>query len=155
MSVITYRDGIMAADSRAYSGGHRPIGRKQKIRRLDDGSLVGVGTAAVGLSEWLHEWVQDGCNETLSLPTGHSAAEFTVLKVTPDGRAFLASDALAMAGPIEAPYFAVGSGASYALGAMAYGASATEAAAIAAEMDPLCGAPISYTTHDSEDVRWL
>lgn len=155
MSVITYRDGIMAADSRAYSGGHRPIGRKVKIRRLEDKTLVGITSGAVGLAEWLHQWVQDGCLETMPLPPGHADAEFNILHVMSDGRALFCADALTTTGPLEAPFFAIDSGASYALGAMAHGASATEAAAIAAEMDPLCGAPICYLTHDSGDVVWL
>ena len=48
MTIIAYRDGIMAADSRAYTGDPDPIGVKQKIR-WHDGELLGASSRAVGI----------------------------------------------------------------------------------------------------------
>lgn len=48
MTTIAYRNGVMAADTRAYSGGKLPIGTKTKIERLEDGTLLGVSSITPG-----------------------------------------------------------------------------------------------------------
>jgi len=65
-----------------------------------------------------------------------------VLMVKPNGELFLAEDGLYFSGPIQCEYHAVGSGAKYALGAMAVGASAAQAVEVAARFDPHCGGAV-------------
>lgn len=49
MTTIVYRAGTMAADSRAWGFDKAFIGEKTKVFRLDDGRLLGVSTAVIGL----------------------------------------------------------------------------------------------------------
>ena len=153
MSVIVYRDGVLASDSRAYSGSLRPIGRKRKTRRLDCGTLVGVTASVPGILEWILEWYGEGAEPLAPLPAGDYDRSFSLLAVRPDGQAFFAYDALALSGPLAGDYFAIGSGASYALGALYHGASAEEAVAAAVGLDPLCGGPVDALRHAVESDK--
>lgn len=42
MTTVVYRDGVMAADSRAYAGYNTTLGSKSKIRKLADGTLLTI-----------------------------------------------------------------------------------------------------------------
>lgn len=56
MTIIAYKDGIMAADTASFSNAWRLRSIRPKITRLDDGSLVGcAGSSAVicAYMEWL------------------------------------------------------------------------------------------------------
>lgn len=139
MSVVTYRDNMMVADSRAYSGSHRPIGNKLKLAALDDGSVVGVVSGTVGLTEAIIKWIKSP--DTEDFPSDGETS-FDALVVNPQGEATFYSDTPYPSGPLKADYFAIGTGASYALGAMAHGATAAQACAIAARHDPLSGFPL-------------
>lgn len=57
--------------------------------------------------------------------------------LSPDGDVFYHEGAFLC--KAEAPFFAIGSGSKYALGAMAHGATAFEAARVACELDCSCG----------------
>jgi hypothetical protein len=134
MTTIVYRDGVLASDSRAYSGDKTPIGWKKKIHRLADGTLLGVSTTSVGGDAQVRRWVEGGCqvvtNDSLK------PESFTALMVRPDGGVFYASNNLEWSGPLTGAFWAIGSGEHFALGAMAVGASAEQAVAAAIELDP-------------------
>lgn len=134
MTTIAYRSGVMAADTRAYSGDKVPIGWKRKIHCLADGTLLGVSTTSVGGDALVRRWVEAGCAE----PTNDSLKpeSFSALMVRPNGEVFYACNNLEWSGPLTAEFLAIGSGDQFALGAMAAGASAVKAIAIAIELDP-------------------
>lgn len=150
MSTIAYRDGKMAADSRAYAGSSDPIGSKQKIFRLDDGTLIGVSTTRPGVSEAFVEWYErvhldtdarhmdDPHPQVFSEPNG----KLTALVVTPDESVYLFEESCMPSGPLEAPFFAIGSGNQYALGALEMGASVEEAIACAIKCDVWSGGEV-------------
>lgn len=96
-------------------------------------------SAVIGMPERYVKWLRDGAN-----PDNWGAGEpdCCVLMVKPDGKVFLAEGGLYFSGPIECEYHAIGSGAKYALGAMAMGADAVQAVNVAARFDPHCGAPV-------------
>lgn len=142
MTVIAYREGIMAADSRAWSGGHSPIGSKTKIRRLADGTLIGCSSSIPGAAEYVMAWYEDGMNEDDKLPQS-----FTFLAVKPDGTAMVADDGPYMSGPLTADYFAIGSGRQFALGALAMNATAEEAVQVGIELDTCSAGPIQTLKH--------
>lgn len=150
MSVIVYRDGVMAADTRAYSGDATPIGHKMKIFRLKDGSLVGFSTTKPGLSEAMVAWFN------AESPEGPPPVEmnFSALLVKPNGEVFYYNDSISPSGPLVGPYFAVGSGDHYALGALACGAAATEAVEVACQFDPWCALPVAaLALADASEVQ--
>lgn len=140
MSTIVYRDGVMAADSRAYSGNSSPIGHKMKIRRLSDGSLVGVSTCKPGLSEAFMKWLEDGADVDHGL---YGDIDLAALVVRPNGEVYYYFDGLYPSGPLIAPWFAVGSGERYAMGALEMGADAVRAAEVAAVLDTMSAPPVT------------
>lgn len=156
MSTIVYRDGIMAGDGRAYTGNSAEIGSKAKIRRLSTGVLVGVSSQGPGTGERLFAWLEQHLaksdsfaaidwEETSSL---QNLGKFTMLAVVSDHVAYLFEDNLFPSGPIKAPYYAIGSGREYALGAMVIGCCAVDALRAACKLDVWSDFPITATKHD-------
>lgn len=140
MTTIAYRDGVMAADSRAYTGNRAPIGRKTKVRRLLDGTLIGCSSLIPGQSEAAINWFENGADASDPPPGDCKTA---ILAVRPGGEVFFSSDSWFLSGPLHGEFFAIGSGNEYALGAMAMGASAERAVELACELDIWSAAPIT------------
>lgn len=63
MTVIAYRDGVMASDSRAYGYDRSPVGAKRKVYRLDDGTLLGVSSANIGVPRVVRDWIAGGMKQ--------------------------------------------------------------------------------------------
>lgn len=140
MSVVVYKDGILAADSKAYGGSYQSSpGWKRKIHRLVDGSRLGVTTAVLGTGERFVAWMNAGADPAAWV--GEPKIDLRAIIIKPDGSVFLADDSLYFSGPIECSSYAIGSGAPYAIGAMAEGASAERAVDVAKMFDPHCGGP--------------
>lgn len=146
MTTIAYRDGIMAADSRGYAGRNLPLGIKTKIRRLDDGTLIGCSSSEPGQPEAVMDWYAQGC---VARPV-FKEAKFTLLVVKPDGSAFYAESEFYLSGPCRAPFYAIGSGEQYAHGAMEFGATAHQAVQIATRCDVWSDVPVTVLQHDGE-----
>ncbi|WP_426269167.1 hypothetical protein ACN9MB_13150 [Dyella kyungheensis] len=144
MSTIAYRSGVMASDSRAYGGSWRASpGTKAKIHRLDDGSLVGITSAIVGMPEKYIAWLRAGGRPE----AWHgSDPDCRVLMVKPDGTLWVGMDSLHFSGPIDSEFYAIGSGDDFALGAMAMSADAARAIEIACQFDPHSGGPVQVQT---------
>ena len=147
MTTIVYRDGVMAADSRGYSGTSRPFGERCKVQRFADARLVGASSTEPGAAEAVIKWLAQGADPEAKLP-----AKFTLLAVDRHGFAVLAVDSPYLSGPVDAPYFAIGSGDAYALGAMAVGADAVRACEIAIGLDVWSSFPIYCVKHDERVV---
>lgn len=145
MTTITYRAGTMAADSRAYAGYNAALGQKTKIRRLDDGTLIGCSSVQPGMGEAVMDWYARGAKID-DAPKGE--AKFTFLAVKPSGVAYFASDSFNLSGPIRAQFFAIGSGEGAAQGAMHAGASAELAIEIACAVDVWSALPVVTLRHD-------
>lgn len=143
MSVVAWKDGLMAADSRAYGGSYcASPGSKWKIHRLADGSLIGLVSSIVGASEYVLEWVRGGM-DTAARPTG-AVAGFILIR--PSGLLFLGDakegGAVHVSGPIKSKCHAIGSGAEFAIGAMHAGLSAEGAVRVACKLDNHSGLPV-------------
>ncbi len=148
MTTIAYRDGIMAADSRAYSGDKNPFGSKTKIHRLPDGSLFGASSSKVGVVDKLRRLtVEHGVSATF--PT---VVEGQALLVKPNGDVFLFNEQDGFSGPIRTTFCAIGSGEQYAMGAFHMGADAARAVSIACECDVWTGGEITVLALQQEDV---
>lgn len=140
MSVIAFKHGVLAADSRAYGGNWQASpGQKTKIHLLADGSRVGITSAAIGTPERFLAWLRAGADPAKW--TGDKP-ECRALMVKPSGEVFLASDSVHFSGPITSDCYAIGSGCDFAMGAMLAGASSEEAVRIACRLDPHCGEPV-------------
>lgn len=144
MTTIAYRNGVMCADTQAYLGPGEPKhARKSKVFRLKDGSLLGVSSSIVGAAVRLVPWVEEGCDHD-NWPVVKDAdkeLKFEMMQVFRSGEVRYWNDAYTPT-TIDVPFHAVGSGASYALGAMAAGCEATGAVRIACDFDPFSGGNI-------------
>ncbi len=132
MTVIAYRNGVMAADTSAWE--NKTVHRwSRKILRAVDGTLYGTyGTCSEG-QRYLR-WVDGGCvgDEPMPRDMGDDAGSFGVmiarsdmplqLLILPYGRE-----------DFDAPYYAVGGGADVAWGALFAGADAETAVRAAIE----------------------
>ena len=139
VTTIAYKNGVMATDSRAYAGENISLGEKAKITAIETPTgcaIIGLSTTLPGLTERLWAWFADGEIEE-DMPE-LKGAQFTALVVRTSGVFFYNSNPYP-SGPIEAPCYAVGSGAAYALGAMHMGATAVQAIQIAKELDVWSG----------------
>ena len=134
MTTITYRNGIIAADSGVWV--EDTLSHKtKKLYRLKDGSVAGFCgalTEALALIEWL--------NGDKDVKVNWSQA--TILVIKPTGR-MLMYDAEKPVVLRKTPYVAIGSGTSIALGAFHHGATAIEAVQAAIAHDAKSIGPVS------------
>lgn len=140
MSTIAYRNGEMVADTRAWAGSRMPIGRKKKIHRLKDGSLLGISSSDVGAPESFIRWANEVDEPEVS--ETENAYDIQALLVKPDGRVYFWNEGNGFSGPLEGEFFALGSGELAALGAMFMGADARKAVAVACEVDYCSALPL-------------
>lgn len=141
MTTIIYTDGVMYADSRAYSGGKQPVGRKHKLHRLKDGSIVGVSCAKVGEAERFVAWLN--ANNCAFDPTKNEPFDVQALLVRQNGEVFYLNDSGYPSGPLIGEHFVIGSGEEYAMGALKAGANPRMAIGIAAECDHFTALPVT------------
>lgn len=146
MTTIVYKDGVLAADTRAYSGDSVPIGNKQKIfsATFPDGSssFFGISTPAPGFSEEIRKWFSMQKHPQY-LPD-MNGRNFYALEINDKGEVFYYHNCFTPSGPLEAPYYAIGSGCEYALGALAVGVTAQEAVVAAAQHDAWTGGKVQH-----------
>ena len=135
MSTIAYRDGILASDSLVTDGDRRE-GFMRKLFRLADNRMVGfVGDA--GYMEQFLAWV-DGRGPC---PDHEDGRTMEALIIAPSG-AMTWVDNCGRRLAFDANYAALGSGAAYAYGALAFGASAEDAVRAAIVHDVHSGGTI-------------
>jgi hypothetical protein len=134
MTTICYKDGILAADTLIIAG-ESMSGTGIKILRIN-GDRYGVSGNFADVAR-LRAW---NCNTPIS--EANISAKSNVLWVDKKGL-LLEIERDTILPPIEAPYHAYGSGADYALGAMAMGASAAEAVIVAAKFDPFTNTDVT------------
>jgi ATP-dependent protease HslVU (ClpYQ) peptidase subunit len=146
MTVIAYRDGVMAGDS-LWTDDDLVLARQSKICRLKSGALYG---GAGGLNDRALVEVLQTVESWDSLPDigdMSAADELSALVVFPDGSIAMArvtGEGGTIIGVRGMPFVAIGSGRALALGAMGFGASAVEAAGVACRFDPNCGGPVVW-----------
>jgi hypothetical protein len=136
LTVIAYKDGVMAADTQLT--GFNRTNRAQKIMRLPDGGVAGgcgLWTAAYAGLKFL---AAGGSEDKDVLPDIKDA---TILIARPDGSLWLLEDRFP-AFPITNNVASVGCGSDAAEMAMSFGLSAVEAVAAVTQQDVLCGDPI-------------
>jgi|SRR5579884_365978 hypothetical protein len=120
MTVIAYRDGIMAADSACWDGNVIYSVARKKIVRLKDGSLF-AGTGSTSVIEAARAWL----NGEADRPAAVSENDFSALIVRPNGAVFGIEHNMLLFEQPPAPYHYLGP--DFVAGALAAGASAAEA----------------------------
>lgn len=132
MTTIAYRNGELAGDTRVTAAETIMPERERKVFRFPNGFLFG----AAGASDEIEKLMQS-VKRSLKTP---KLPECDGLMVDPDGKVFWYEGSHWQ--PLKAPFAAIGSGKSYALGALYYGASALEAVKIGCKLDVHSGVPI-------------
>lgn len=158
MTTIAYRAGVIAADS-LISQDDCALGDSTKVVRLENGCLFG----AAGDADTRNIEVRLGAlRSPKRMPLGSSLTrhkvDFHGILVWPTGEAFhlMVSEPEGKRGwtgsvfAIDRPYHAIGSGAAYALGAMAAGKGAVEAVKIACQFDLKSRPPVQELHY----VKW-
>lgn len=144
MTTIAYRAGTISADTRiSYASYHN--GNREKLA-IQGGYIVALA-GQTWLRKPLEQWASEGCPED-SIPAvliDHNDC-FEALLIDRDGNCSAVECGYLV--PVLADYAAIGSGGMFALGAMAHGASASEAVAAAASHDKNTGGDIQ-TLHFS------
>lgn len=143
MTVIAYRDGVLAADTLMCMGDSR-VAFSGKIARNGAGDLAGAAGDAVYCQLFL-AWFSGGergdapeaKREQNSLDRALICRASHIIEVFEDRGRY----------SIEASYFAVGSGRPEAMGAMHAGATAEGAVRAAIAHDAWCGGEITVLRH--------
>lgn len=132
MTIIVYRDGVMASDTGAWNG-NASHSWARKLAQGPDGTLYGIcGNYAEGIAYL--GWVDGGCRGDEPKPRllKDDDSSFWVMKVYNRLAPIQLISALGVE-RYEAPYFAIGSATECALGALFAGASAQQAVDAARE----------------------
>lgn len=141
MTVIAFKDGVLAADKRSLNG--RRANTVTKIFRARSGhELLAVsGDLACGLE--LVDWYNAGADPHQLPPFQRSLENYVPLLIVRPGGLFLLENAT-VPFQIEEPFFAMGSGRDYALMAMHLGRSAIEAVELTSQLTTCCGNGVDY-----------
>lgn len=146
MSVVVYRDGVLASDSlMSDEDSGEWLGRMDKIKFHPVHGLFGAVGAAEDVSAFL-AWVDDG----IKTPTLFES--INAIQVAVDGKVYFWTD-FARTEATDTPFLAIGAGRLVALGALEKGATASEACEIACKYVASCGLPVRTLTIDIEDKR--
>jgi hypothetical protein len=132
MTTIVYRDGVMAADSGSWAGDASHGWAEKVVRGVDDVLYGCAGDAAE--AEGFLAWVRSGYRGEPPKPeysADKKESSFIVLIARPGERVGLRSGGGEER--YEAPYYAIGAGASVAFGALFMGATAEQAIEAAKE----------------------
>lgn len=172
MTTIAFKNGVLVADSMASAGDERfPVPVNKVFRRTSLGHtylIAGAGSYSL-VVKWMRAFDADiAKNANGESPTGDMdcARLFTpeemnmvILHQTPDDDLKLwelGSNGSFCVDPAEVPYYSIGSGSSFALGAMAAGASAVEAVMAATIFDVWSAGEVhGFSIHDDREIREL
>ena len=131
MTTIAYRRGVIAADGFAVEGNAIVARRVAKIGRL--GKLLFGAAGELAFCWAFRSWIREGARGEPPVADNGSSG----LIVLPDGWLFtVATPGLELT---RSPFHAIGSGATFAMGAMQVGATAEQAVRAAAALDVYTG----------------
>lgn len=142
MTVIAYRDGIMAADGSRFAGdtGVKVATSIKKIRRTPDGGLA-AACGDVPTIQAFHDWVRTSFRDDRKPGKVADQSAFGAVLVTPEGK-ILRCDGDMTLYETNTEYEAQGSHESFLLGALAAGATAEQAVRLAVQFCAYAGGDV-------------
>lgn len=141
MTVIAFKDGVMAADTMLSA--HNSQCRASKLARLPDGSVAG-GCGLWNRAYAALKYLEAG-GEMDAKDGTPKITDAAILIAKPDGSLWLLEDEFP-AYPLLDKVAAIGCGSDAALMAMTLGLSPVEAVAKVTRQDVLCGDPVQSMT---------
>lgn len=147
MTVIAYKDGVLAADSLVTSG-YDLAGHIVKIRQEGEWSF-GVAGSPSGIVP-ITNWVKGGAD--LDTPIEFpSSLEATALLINSHGEVYYVDSDSHYPVKMHVKYAAVGSGSTAARTAMFLGHSAIEAVEAVTHVDSSCGGSVTWVAIDGSN----
>lgn len=144
MTTVTFRSGVLAFDSKITED-TLICGKSAKGRAYKNYLAAACGSMQ-DIQAFL-DWVGAGFKEEDKKKFGLDAREVEISGIVVDRKMnVLLFDNRLYPYPLEAPFYAFGSGAHLAIGAMAHGASAYKAVKIASQYDANTGGDIKLLT---------
>ena len=142
MTVICYRDGVLASDSLAQSLYSTRSGTIQKIFDLEHGVFASTTGYAPAAQKLLHWYRSEGGHAGLTEQPGAPDEEHIgcIQVFWPDGIEIFEKGVRQI--EATAPFHAYGAGREIALGAMWMGATAEQAVEAAIALHTSCGGPV-------------
>lgn len=142
MTTITWDGESISSDSQATKGNFQKLNIGSKISRLKNGNVVGFCGSALLLKEAFRWLDTDRSTRPASLFNDDEESHWEVIEIDRNKNITHHYSGGSIVFPNQ--NFAIGSGSSYALGAMAAGANGIEAIEIASKLDAGSGGDI-YT----------
>lgn len=138
MTVIAWDGKRLAADRRLNGGTGYQNASVTKIKRLPSGALLGC-CGGMSFCQAIFAWMEAGADPDLVDKTWfeHEEMSAQAILILPDKTILLYEHVIPI--PIESPFYAIGSGGSYATAAMHLGQNASKAVEIACMYDSECG----------------
>lgn len=145
MTTVAFRNGILAFDSRVCA--EHMIIQKEFTKGIKTENHLCAYAGDVGFGELFLEWVKNGMNPSDPPKTmvNNSAEDIEALVIDKKGNVILWTSAPSGMLPInlgKIPFYAIGTGAEFAFGAMEAGLTAKEAVEIAIKYDQNSGQPV-------------
>lgn len=140
MTTVAYRNGRIAGDTNVTSDGIFE-GTAVKVARNAFGDLAGTA-GRMSFAQAFLAWFAGG--EKGSMPECPKNSQAFIVRAANQGSIEYIEGG---GGVIQAPYYAIGSGGRIAMGAMAFGAEASQAVICAAKHDAYTGEEIISLTH--------
>lgn len=147
MTVIVYRNGVLAADKLGTRTGFRSD-FVTKVWRRADGVLVG-GCGASSLTYAFTQWVLDG-EEKFKRPGLRAEDENSAGAIIIRANGAMEEHDFMGWHPVSGEFWAAGTGAEAALGALHMGASAIEAVEVASKICIHCGGGVDSVSLKGE-----
>jgi hypothetical protein len=147
MTTIVYRNGVLAGDMLATDGDIKLPGSFKKVFKNKKGWIwgcCGTGGPICDFDRWMMEY----CPETLPNRNIPKSGDYEAIVVDPKGNVYDVSKGWVELQPSDMRFFAIGSGAAAAYGALWHGATAVEAVLCATRVDRNSGQGIAYEELD-------
>lgn len=127
MSLVVFKDGVLAADTSMWSDRIMVSDANSKIIRTPTGYLVGC-VGITGLCQAFRQWASHGFPEGVDVPKGKDETDFGAIVVAPDGKVTEYDHELRKE-DANCEYSVIGYGVEFVLGLLCAGLSAEQAVA--------------------------
>lgn len=162
MTTIATRNGVMVSDGQVSWGDRIDQTNLKKVRKINGCLVGGAGrlSSVLQFFKWFEEWsdaqvVQgESPHVQVFIPENIDDEDFTGIVVFTDGVIFMYEGGKRCYEIVGAEYYAIGSGADFALAAMDSGASAEDAVKVAIKRDAFTGGEI-FVEHLDEEPEEL
>lgn len=147
MTIVTYRKGVMAADSQLNGEGvtWAYIKKIRKVKGWLLGAAGNLSTTQVFLERFDPECIPAGRYVPVH-PTAGTKADMEALAVSPRGRIYYLEEDGVFVELKRTPFVSIGSGGDIAMAAMDIGANAVTAAKVACKYVHTCGGKVRKIT---------